>query len=99
MATHGARRLLAMAENTAGVVGIELLAAAQGCDFHAPLASSLHLESVRTTLREIIPSLTDDRYFAPDIAAATSLVRSGALAKAAGQELLPALTNSSGGLA
>ena len=30
MATHGARRLAAMAQNTAAVVGIELLAAVQG---------------------------------------------------------------------
>ena len=40
MAAHGARRLLPMAENAANVIGIELLAAAQGCDFHAPLQSS-----------------------------------------------------------
>ena len=37
MAAHGARRLLAMVENATAVLGIELLAAAQGCDFHAPL--------------------------------------------------------------
>ena len=40
MAAHGARRLIAMAENAANVVGIELLAAAQGIDFHRPLRSS-----------------------------------------------------------
>ena len=32
-----ARRLLPMATNAAYIVGIELLAAAQGCDFHRPL--------------------------------------------------------------
>ena len=47
MAAHGARRLLGMAENATAVIGIELLAAAQGCDFHAPLASSQALEAVR----------------------------------------------------
>ncbi len=47
MAAHGARRLLAMVENAVAVVGIELLAAAQGCDFHAPLASSAPLEAVQ----------------------------------------------------
>ncbi|MDQ3126657.1 MAG: histidine ammonia-lyase, partial [Pseudomonadota bacterium] len=46
MATHGARRLLDMAENTAAVVGIELLAAAQGIEFHRPLTSSPDLEKV-----------------------------------------------------
>ena len=88
MAAHGARRLLAMAENAANVVGIELLAAAQGCDFHAPLRSSKALENVRATLRAQVPMLQDDRYFHPDMVIATDLVRSGALAKGLA-ELLP----------
>ncbi len=89
MATHGARRLLAMAANAAGIVGIELLAAAQGCDFHAPLASSPRLEAARAALRATVPPLAEDRFLAPDIAAATALVRSGALAEAAGRGILP----------
>src|SRR5262249_36849619 len=52
MAAHGARRLAAMAENAANVVAIELIAAAQGCDFHAPMTSSAPLERVRALLRE-----------------------------------------------
>jgi histidine ammonia-lyase len=83
MAAHGARRLAAMAENTVNVVAIELLAAAQGCDFHAPLASSAPLERVRATLREGVPRLEQDRYLAPDIAVAADLVRSGAVAAVA----------------
>jgi histidine ammonia-lyase len=47
MAAHGARRLLPMIENAGAVIAIELLAAAQGCDFHAPLTSSAPLEAVR----------------------------------------------------
>ncbi len=89
MATHGARRLLAMAANAAAVVGIELLAAAQGCDFHAPLTSSPRLEAARAALRASVPPLVEDRFLAPDIAAATALVRSGALAEAAGRGILP----------
>jgi histidine ammonia-lyase len=88
MATHGARRLLEMAANTAHVLGIELLAAAQGCDFHAPLLSSAPLETVRGKLRAVVPRLDEDRYFAPDIAFATELVRQGALA---GAFVLPSL--------
>jgi histidine ammonia-lyase len=83
MSAHGARRLAAMAENAANVVAIELIAAAQGCDFHAPLASSAPLEQVRARLRERVASLDQDRYLAPDIAAAADLVRSGALVAAA----------------
>lgn len=77
MATHGARRLLDMAENTATVVGIELLAAAQGIEFHRPLASSPALEEVFAIVREAAAPYTSDHYFAPDIARATDGVRAG----------------------
>jgi histidine ammonia-lyase len=87
MAAHGARRLAAMAENAANVVAIELLAAAQGCDFHAPMRSSAPLERVRARLREEVPGLDRDRYLAPDIAAAAALVRSGAIAGVAQVDL------------
>jgi histidine ammonia-lyase len=76
-----------MAENAANVVGIELLAAAQGCDFHAPLRSSAALEAARALLRGRVPALQDDRYFHPDMLAATALVRDGALAAVVGMPL------------
>ena len=90
MAAHGARRLLEMTANAAHVIGIELLTAAQGCDFRSPLKSSATLEAVRALLRKDVPSLADDRYFAPDIAHATSLVTSGALVASLGP-VLPTL--------
>ncbi|MCJ8158278.1 histidine ammonia-lyase [Sphingomonas sp. LaA6.9] len=80
MAAHGARRLLGMADNLAAVLGIEYLAAAQGCDFHAPLASSATLESGRALLRTKVPTLVDDRHFHPDILAATALIAEGKVA-------------------
>jgi histidine ammonia-lyase len=91
MACHGARRLLVMAENAAAVIGIELLVAAQGCDFHAPMRSSPALERARALLRRDVAPLGDDRHLAPDIAVATALVRSGALAQACGDVALPDL--------
>jgi histidine ammonia-lyase len=96
MATHGARRLLPMATNAAAVVGIELLAAAQGCDFHNPMRSSEPLESVRALLRTEVPPLIQDRYLAPDIAYAAALVVSGALADTAGAEGLPSVADGIG---
>jgi len=84
MATHGAYRLLRMARNTGHVIAIELLAAAQGCDFHGALASSEPLERVRALLRRAVPHLDDDRLMAPDIGAAMALVAGGALVEAAG---------------
>ncbi|WP_207456411.1 histidine ammonia-lyase [Azospirillum sp. SYSU D00513] len=89
MAAHGARRLLAMAENAVGVVAVELLAAAQGCDFLAPLRSSAALESVRTLVRASVPTLEDDRLMHPDMEAAAGMVRSGALARAVAPFALP----------
>jgi histidine ammonia-lyase len=89
MAAHGARRLLPMAENVTAVIGIELLAAAQGCDFHGDLRSSAALEAVRALLRSHVPTLEDDRYFHPDLEAASALVRSGAIAGAASAIRLP----------
>ena len=91
MAAHGARRLEPMAANTFAVVGIELLAAAQGCDFHAPLRSSAPLEALRARLRREVPHLENDRYLHPDILAATRLAREGAVVEAAGETLLPRL--------
>jgi histidine ammonia-lyase len=77
MAAHGARRLLTMAENLRAIIAIELLAAAQGCDFH-PMKSSARLEAVRAKIRAAVPHLDEDRYFAPDIEAAISLLRENA---------------------
>jgi histidine ammonia-lyase len=87
MSAHGARRLAAMAENASNIVAIELLAAAQGCEFHRPMRSSAPLEQVHAALRERVAKLEQDRYLAPDIAAAAELVRSGAIAAAAGVDV------------
>ncbi|MHB8530530.1 MAG: histidine ammonia-lyase [Caulobacteraceae bacterium] len=89
MAAHGARRLLAMADNAFAVIAIELLVAAQGCDFHRPMASSAPLEAVRACLRDIVPTLEEDRHLHPDIAAAMALVREGKLVDAVGPVDLP----------
>jgi histidine ammonia-lyase len=89
MAAHGARRLLAMAQNSAAIVAIELLAAAQGCDFHRPLASSAPLEAVRARLRRDVPPLEDDRRLSPDLQAAIALVTDGSVIDAAGAVALP----------
>jgi histidine ammonia-lyase len=91
MAAHGARRLIAMAQNAAHVAGIELLAAAQGCDFHVPLVSSPALERARALLRRHVPKLEADRKVAPDIETATELVTTGALIEAVRPVTLPAL--------
>jgi histidine ammonia-lyase len=87
MAAHGARRLAEMAVNAANVIAIEALAAAQGMDFHASLKSSTALEAARGLVRSEVPTLSDDRYFHPDMERAATLVLSGGLAAATGMEL------------
>ena len=92
MAAHAARRLIDMVDNAGTVIAIELLVAAQGCDFHAPLRSSPPLEAVRAVLRREVPHLDEDRSLHPDQQAAARLVRSGAVVDAAGRERLPTVT-------
>ena len=70
MATHAARRLLDMADNVGNIVGIELMAAAQGVDLLAPMTTSPKLAVVHAALREHVAPLDHDRIMAPDIAAA-----------------------------
>jgi histidine ammonia-lyase len=93
MAAHGARRLGPMVENAFAVIGVELMVAAQGCDFHAPLKSSARLEALRDLTRSRIAPLEDDRHLQPDIEAAIALIRSGAAAAAVGDPL-PSISES-----
>jgi histidine ammonia-lyase len=81
MATFAARRLQPMVTHTAHILGIELLAAAQGIEFLRPLTSSAVLERAHMLLRSACPSMESDRYLAPDIQRATGLVTNGALSR------------------
>jgi len=78
MATFAARRLGDMVQNTATIVAIELLAAAQGIDFRRPLRSSPALEEAHALIRGAAPHLEGDRFLATDIEAMTPMVESGA---------------------
>jgi len=77
MATFAARRLHTMLDNTAGVVAIEWLCAAQAIEFHRPLTSSPAIEALHARLRTQVARLKVDRLMSPDIEAATALVEAG----------------------
>lgn len=79
MATHGALKARRIAHNAAGVVGIELLAGAQGVDLHAPLETSPPLKAAHEAIRIAVPHHARDRYLAPDVAWAKAAVLTGAL--------------------
>src|SRR4029079_6003970 len=91
MACHGARRLLQMTENLFGIVGIEAITAAQGVDFRAPLTTSPELQKAISALRQVLATLEIDPYMANDLAAAATLVASGALNASVSAGILPAL--------
>jgi histidine ammonia-lyase len=81
MATYAARRLSDMTRNAATVVGIELLCAGQGIEFHRPLTSSPALERALALLRQRVANYGHDRLIHPDIEAATALIETGELAR------------------
>ncbi|HEY4164516.1 MAG TPA: histidine ammonia-lyase [Dongiaceae bacterium] len=74
MATYAARRTLDMADNTAGIVAVELLAAAQGIDLRKPIGTSAKLNDALIALRAKVAFWDQDREMAPDIAAAKALI-------------------------
>ncbi|GGC47778.1 histidine ammonia-lyase [Siccirubricoccus deserti] len=80
MATGAALRLHDMADNLAGILAIELLAAAQGLEFHRPLQSAQPLERAHGLVRGVAAAWDTDRMMAPDIAAVKSLVEHGRFA-------------------
>ncbi len=87
MAAHGARRLGAMNENLTRILGVELLCATQGIDFRVPLATSDTLQKVVARVRQDVETLADDRYLAPDLEKAATLIASGDIVSAAGIDM------------
>ncbi|MFZ5751654.1 MAG: histidine ammonia-lyase [Pseudomonadota bacterium] len=84
MAAHGARRLARMNANLNTILGVELMAAAQGIDFRAPLATSPALGRAMAAIRARVAPLAADRYLADDIAAMAAMVAEGEPAGALG---------------
>ena len=79
MAPIAARKAAQIARNVAGIIGVELIAAAQGVDYHAPLGTSAKLQPLHSKIRAISPRLESDRYWADEMAALQSAVLKGEL--------------------
>jgi len=77
MAPISARKAASIARNVAGIVAIELIAAAQGVDFHAPMKTSKKLQALHAKVRAISPHLESDRYWADEMAAMQAAVLAG----------------------
>ena len=77
MATFAARRLHTMLDNVEKIVAIELLAAAQGIEFHHPTKSSPALEQVLVMIRDVSAAYTEDRALAKDVTRISAMIDGG----------------------
>lgn len=77
MAPIAGRKAGQIARNAAGVVAVELIAAAQGVDYHAPLKTSPNLREIHGRVRAISPHLHIDRYWADEMSALQAEVLAG----------------------
>lgn len=81
MGMSAARRLRRMLDALCHVIAIELLAAAQGIDFHSPLQTGTEARKAFALVRSVSPVVERDRALAPDIAAIAQVVASGKFQK------------------
>ncbi|WP_456696047.1 histidine ammonia-lyase [Aeromicrobium sp. P5_D10] len=79
MGWSAARKLRTSVDLLTRVLAIEILTAARGIDLRAPLQPAAATGAAISVLRQHVSGPGPDRYLAPDIEAATELVRSGAL--------------------
>jgi histidine ammonia-lyase len=91
MATFAGRRLADMVENTAVVVGIEAMAAAQGIELKRGPKSSPLIEAEFAAIRERVAFIDQDRFLAPSIEAMRTWARQGEWPEAV-QSILPSRT-------
>jgi histidine ammonia-lyase len=77
MAPIAARKAGQIARNAAGVIAVELMAGAEGIDYHAPLRTSPKLQALHSSVRALSPHFTADRYWADEMAALQSAVLAG----------------------
>jgi histidine ammonia-lyase len=77
MGPIAARKAAQIARNAAGVIAVELMAGAEGIDYHAPLKTSPKLQSVYEKVRALSPHFTADRYWADEMSALQSAVLGG----------------------
>jgi len=83
MAPIAARKAVTIARNAAGVVAVELIAAAQGIDYHLPLRTSAELQGLHAKVRALSPHLATDRYWADEMTALQAAVLAGQIGKVA----------------
>jgi histidine ammonia-lyase len=81
MAPIAARKAGQIARNAAGVIAVELMAAAEGIDYHAPLKTSPKLQAIHARVRAFSAEFTADRYWADEMSALQAAVVDGAFTR------------------
>ena len=92
MAAHGARRLIRMNDNLTRIIAIELLCAAQGIEFRAPLRTSTPLNRAVSVIRAVSPALTEDREVTNDIEAVAECILDKSIVQATEHDPLLSLS-------
>ncbi len=83
MGWGGGRKLRTSLGNLARILAVELVTAARAVELRAPLGTAAGTGAVVSALREAVPGCGPDRFLAPELAAATDLITSGEVTRAA----------------
>jgi histidine ammonia-lyase len=78
MGMSAALKLRGIAANAERVLAIELMTAAQGLDFRAPLRAAVQVQAAHARVREFVSHLGEDRVLSGDIERLSAAVREGA---------------------
>lgn len=89
MGSIAATKCYQILRNAQSVVAIELICAAQGVDFHAPLKCGKGTNAAYGLIRKHIPHLTEDRILYDDIQTALDLIREDKILKTVEEEITP----------
>lgn len=81
MGTYAAAKLRTVVEDAEHVLAIELLAAAEGVDYRAPLLAAPKVQEAHRIVRTAAPRLEKDRALAPDIENLATVIRTGKFAE------------------
>ena len=79
MGWGAARKLRVLLGNLAGILGVELVAAARGLELRSPLKPSPATAAALAAVRQAVPGFGADRWLSPELEAARTLVISRAV--------------------
>lgn len=72
------RKLEAVVANTANVIAAELLCAAQGIEYRAPLQPAPGTSHAKALIRDVVPPLDTDRPISNELQVVAAMIRAGA---------------------